>query len=320
MFNHKINQRKSGLLLYGITPPKANNSPEKINDISLKTIERIKGLNIDALVVYDLQDESSRNPVERPFAFFPTLDAYTYVNRYLKMLELPKIIYCSVGKLNTQELETILENNSPDNAMVFVGVPSKNTTVKVTLSDAYTMWNSSIRFSTLGAVAIPERHSQKKNEHLILQNKMENGCSFFITQCVYNIEYVKNLVSDMFYFYKEQNLPFPTVIFTLTPCGSLKTLDFLTWLGIHIPVWLINDLAHSQDILSRSVTLCIKIAEEIIDFCIEKNIPFGLNIESVAIRRDEIEAATYLLEQVSKLLIDRGLRHEQNALAIDGSL
>mgnify|MGYP003575018625 CR=1 FL=1 len=308
MFRNKIENQESGILLYGITPPKSQNSEEKIDAITEKTINRIQKLNIDGLVVYDLQDESSRNPNERPFPFFQTIDAFTYSNVNLKNLAVEKIVYCSVGKLSEEQLLSLLKNNSAGNSTVFVGVPSKEHPIQLPLSRAYDIWKQANLKSYLGAVAIPERHCIKKNEHLKLVHKMESGCRFFITQCVYNIEYVKNLISDVYFYSQQHNTPVPTLIFTITPCGSLKTLKFLDWLGIHVPDWLTNELSNSQDILKKSVDLCIKIAREIIDFCQEKNIPFGLNIESVSIRKEEIEASEALLRAVTEILETKGIR------------
>lgn len=59
MFIDKIKTGETGLLLYGITPPKSETPPEKIAGIAEKIIERLNPLDIDALVVYDVQDESS---------------------------------------------------------------------------------------------------------------------------------------------------------------------------------------------------------------------------------------------------------------------
>ena len=85
-------------------------------------------------------------------------------------------------------------------------------------------------------------------------------------------------------------------------CGSLKTLDFLSWLGINVPQWLKNELHHCDDMLAKSVDLSLEIANEIKQFCEAKGIPYGFNIESVSIRKVEIEASEYLLEGVKKLL------------------
>lgn len=72
---------------------------------------------------------------------------------------------------------------------------------------------------------------------------------------------------------------------TLTVCGSVETLRFMKWLGSSIPRWLENDLAHASDILETSLEACHEIAGGIIEYCGEKGIPFGFNIESVKNRR-----------------------------------
>ncbi|WP_207531703.1 methylenetetrahydrofolate reductase [Desertivirga arenae] len=308
MFNSKIEKRQSGILLYGITPPKANNSAEKIEEITKRTIGRVQDLDIDGLVIYDLQDEATRNPMERPFPFFQTIDAFTYANEWFRDLNLSKIVYCSVGKLTEDELSRQVQKGQGNNATVFVGAPSRDHQVQLSLDKAYKIWKDYNPSSLLGAVAIPERHNLKKNEHIRIANKMQSGCSFFITQCVYNVEYVKNLVSDLYFSSQQTGTDIPTLIFTLTPCGSVKTLKFLDWLGIHVPEWLVNELTYSNNILSRSVDLCIQIATEIIDYCLDKNIPFGLNIESVSIRKEEIEASGLLLKSVAKILEEKGVR------------
>ena len=89
------------------------------------------------------------------------------------------------------------------------------------------------------------------------------------------------------------------IIFTLTPCGSVKTLQFMKWLGISIPRWLENELVHSNDILQRSVTVSEQNWLELKAFADEKNIPIGCNVESVATRKVEVEASIELLRRVA---------------------
>jgi len=125
MLEDKIGNKKSGVLLYGLTPPKLNTDENKIRTIANKQIERIKDLDIDGLVLYDIQDESFRNNAPRPFPFSETLSPDIYNNNYLNELKVPKIIYKSVGKYSEKELDTWISENSKDiDYSVFVGTPS----------------------------------------------------------------------------------------------------------------------------------------------------------------------------------------------------
>ena len=104
MLLDKIKNRQSGIVLYGITPPKRGTSNEQMYEIASRQIQRLQSLDIDGLILYDIQDEKSRTTDERPFPFMETMDGYQYSERYLGELKLPKIIYRSVGKYSATEL------------------------------------------------------------------------------------------------------------------------------------------------------------------------------------------------------------------------
>jgi len=299
----RILNKESGLLFYGLTPPKIITGDDKIKIIAQKQIERIKGLNIDALVLYDIQDESSRTDSPRPFPFMPTLSPDYYSETYLDQLNIPKIIYKSVGKFTTSEFTGwINQKQAIIDCSVFVGTPSKQQASGLALSDAYAINKESNSSILVGGVTIPERHLKKGDEHLRLFDKIDKGCSFFISQCVYSINNTKNFLSDYYYASLAENREMVPIIFTLTPCGSLKTLQFMEWLGIDIPHWLENELKYSNDILSNSIAICKSIAIELLDYSKSKNIPIGFNIESVAIRIDEIEASIELVKDIKAIM------------------
>ena len=50
------------------------------------------------LILYDIDDESDRNPEERPFPFLPTMDPADYLSRYLNDWNTPVVVYRAVGK------------------------------------------------------------------------------------------------------------------------------------------------------------------------------------------------------------------------------
>lgn len=299
MLKDKIINKSGGYLFYGLTPPKENTDPEKICGIANRQIERLQGVDLDGLILYDIQDETSRIDAERPFPFMSTLAPDEYANNYLQNLNVPKIIYKSVGKFSEESLSNWLDKNSDSIDMtVFVGAPSVNQKTNLSLQSAYQIKQKSSSPMLLGGVTIPERHHVKGDEHLRVFNKIDNGCSFFVSQCVYNIDFSKNFLSDYYYSSLEANREIAPVIFTLTPCGSMKTLQFMKWLGISIPRWLNNDLKHSRNILPKSIELCKNIASELLEYSSRKNIPIGFNIESVAIRKEEIEASIELLKDI----------------------
>lgn len=303
MFRDKINAAKPGIITYGITPPKKNNTSDKIKEITLKHLERINSLNIDALIVYDIQDEKERINQDRPFPFLPTIDADVYVNEYLQSLKKPKIVYRCVGKYSATEFTNwLISTNSNGNASVFVGAASSEQKVRLKLSDAYRLrkeYNSEL---LLGGVAIPERHLKNQSEHIRIIYKIQKGCSFFVTQAVYDIDASLNFLSDYYYYCISHEMDMVPIIFTMTPCGSIKTFEFMKWLGISIPKWIENDLIYSEDILFESVDYLKDIFYELLDYASKKAIPIGFNVESISVRKAEIDASIILANEIEKVL------------------
>jgi hypothetical protein len=303
MLKEKIINKEAGILTYGMTPPKETTSPEKLAEISWKQYERLKDLDIDGLILYDVQEETDRMEEERPFPYLPTMDPSTYSKQYLNQLKVPKIIYSCVGKYSEVELSKLLKaDDDQDRFSVFVGASSQLQDVKLSLTDSYKLSKIHEDTLVLGGVVIPERHVSKKDEHLRMMNKVKQGCKFFVSQATYHIEASKNLLSDYYYYCRDEEIEMVPILFNLAPCGSHKTLAFMKWLGISIPSWLENDFIHCNDILEKSITHSKKIFEELYDFGMEKGIPVGCSVESVSTRKVEIEASVQLVKDI-KIMI-----------------
>lgn len=312
MFFTKIKSKQSGVLLYGITPPKAQTAPEKVKEIAAKSLSTLGSLDIDALVVYDVQDESARTSEERPFPFSSALDPFEYASQHLQDLAVPKIIYRPAGMFTREELTSWLQGLKTHGFYpVFVGLPSPDYVVKTSLKEAYEIWREHHSdYSVIGAVTIPERHAVLKDEDVRILDKTDSGVSYFISQCIFNVEYTRKTLNDLLITCQNKKQEVPTIIFTLTICGSAKTLQFMEWLGIHIPEDIKEELCASERPVARSVEIATAIAQDLIQYCQERSIPFGFNIESVAIRKEEIEASLELLNIVRTLLKGAGLRTE----------
>ena len=312
MFLTKIKRKESGVLLYGITPPKAQTSLEKVREMVVKSLNILCSLDIDALVVYDVQEESERIAEERPFPFANSLDPFEYVSQYLQPLDLPKILYRPASKFTKGELLVWLKGLKIHGCLpVFVGLPTPDFVPITSLNEAYTIWREQYEDrSVIGAVAIPERHAILKDEDVRILDKIDSGVSYFISQCIFNVAYTKQMLDDLVVACRNKKKELPVIIFTLTICGSAKTLAFMEWLGIHIPEDMKEELKGCPNPIPRSVEIAIATANDLILFCQERSIPFGFNIESVATRKEEVEASLELLNAVNQLLKANGLRKE----------
>lgn len=295
----KLSSRNSGICLYGFAPPKQATPSDQLEEIVAQQLVRFGSLPVDGLIVYDIQDETDRVSMPRPFPFLPTLNPEVYAHEHLGRLAMPKIVYRCVNRDTPDRfvrwLETVNAAATP-RISVLVGAPSNRSHGGLPLTDAYRLARQHAPNLLLGGIAIAERHARKLDEHERILAKTERGCRFFVTQAVYDVTSTKSLLSDYALAVREKGgVPLPIII-TFSPCGSLKTLSFMKWLGVTFPRWLENELRFATDPLAKSLELCERIFAEIWDYARDKGIPLGVNVESVSIRKAEIEASVEMLE------------------------
>lgn len=295
----RIDSGAGEFLLFALTPPRLATADGRVREIADATIARLRPLDLDGLILYDIDDEVARNPAQRPFPFSPTLDPASYLADNFTSWQTPVIVYRAVGKYPPAELRSWLAVQDPARLLtVLVGTASSKADALTSLADAQALRREVNPGLTLGGVAIPERHSRRDDEHLRLLAKQDAGCGFFVTQVVYDINAAKNLVSDYHYECAARGRRPATIVFTFSVCGSMKTLDFLRWLGVDVPRWIENDLRHATSTLEASYQLATAAATELMAYCRNLGVPFGINVESVSIRREEIEASVRLAEQL----------------------
>jgi hypothetical protein len=298
-----IARRKPGILTYGLTPPKRSTPLDKRQSAAERQMERVRGLPVDALVLYDLQDESARTDVARPFPFLESSDPTEYAYTDLAPLQLPKVVYRSVVGLSEAALVASLKRIEAEAGLsVFVGAAAKTVVPQLRLPEAYRLARAHVPSLPYGGVLIAERHSDASREDERVRRKLAQGCQFFVTQAVYSSVASKNVLSDLHYESQRSGQELPVILVTLSPCGSLKTLEFMRWLGISVPRWLENELVHSKDMLRASVEQSIGVFQELYEFARAKGIPLGCNVESVSLRKEEIEASSELVLAVAKIL------------------
>jgi hypothetical protein len=302
--SQRLLARTPGVCLYGLAPPKAATSPEQLENIVAQQLDRLGPLGIDGLVVYDIQDEAARVSTPRPFPFLPTLDPDAYAHRHLAPLLADKVVYRCVQRDTPESFVEWLKRASATGAprlSVLVGAPSRHAEVGLALTNAYALAKEHAPDLLLGGIAIAERHARSANEHERILAKTVQGCRFFVTQAIYDVTSTKSLLSDYALALRSANQPSCPIVLTFSPCGSVKTLAFMQWLGVAFPRWLENDLRFAADPLAKSLDLCERTFVEIWEYAREQGIPVGVNVESVSIRKAEIEASVELFQRLRRV-------------------
>jgi hypothetical protein len=298
-----LRRAEHGLLLYGITPPSLTTTPGRADEIAQATLARLDSVALDGLIIYDIDAESDRSPESRPFPFMPMMDPADFLDRHLSDWTRPVVVYRAVGKYAEADLSRWLTEVDADRVLtVLVGAASRHQAVKTRLADAYRLHAGLDRRPSLGGVCIAERHVDTGQEHRRMLSKQEDGCDFFVSQVCYDLDHSRDLLSDYVYLCRDEGIVPRPVILTLAPCGSMKTLEFMSWLGIDVPRWLHTELTRSHDPLTESYDQCLTNARALIVFCRRLGLPFGINVESLTNRKVEIEASVDLAREIRELL------------------
>jgi len=300
---HLLARARDGVLLYGLTPPRETLTPEQADAVAEAALTRLRSVRADGIVLYDVDAEAERSSVPRPFPFMPMMDPAVFLDRHLAGWAGPVVVYRAVGKYTGDELGAWMSEADGDRVLtVLVGAASRHQVVRTSLPEAYRRHAGLVRAPRMGGVVIAERHADAGAEHERMLRKQAAGCEFFVSQVCYDLDHTRNLLSDYAYGCRDQGLDPRPVVLTLAPCGSVKTLEFMSWLGIDVPGWLRTEITRAGDPLTASYEQCVLNARVLIAFCRRLGLPFGINVESLTNRKVEIDASIDLAREVRDLL------------------
>ena len=308
----KLADPRGTVLLYGTTPPREGSPAALVQSAADKLAERIGRLPLDGLIVYDLQDESVRTAVPRPFPFARTIDSRVYAAELGRLTGRQTVTYKCVGELDEPRWQAWLDETARDaavRALSIVGRPASGAgSPAMPLTRAFEIAAAHPAGFTLGGVAIAERHASLPSESTRMLAKAEKGCRFFVTQAIYDPEATVLLLRDYARGCRDRGRRPARVIFTFTPCGREKTMAFMKWLGISISEATARAILAAPSPIARSVEVCLDNLRAILVQPGFEDVPLGVNVESVSINRDEIDASVDLFHAVAKVLAASGRR------------
>lgn len=289
-------------LTYALAPPSRATDPERRRAIARAQSARISALPIDAVLVYDVQDEAVRNDGPRPFAFQPKVDPLTYALDELELGDLPLIVYRVVAEQDERLLQQWLDRlRSRRGRAVLVGAPSRKSSASLTLTEAYSVCRAHAPEFELGGVVIPERHENSGTEDARVWAKMRQGCRFFVSQTVWSVRTTERLLRDLRRRMDAERAAAPTILLTLSPCGSAQTLEFLGWLGVEVPARTKHELLSAKDMLERSIELAVENYARLRETAVTLGFTLGCNVESVSTRAAEVDASVELIRRIDRL-------------------
>src|SRR5207245_429314 len=211
------------VLLYGTTPPRLGTPDEQVSAAAGKLAARLAALPLDGVVVYDIQDETGRTQLPRPFPFMRTIDPRQYSRQLMQSTRLPAITYKALGNLDEAGWRSWLSQSQGIEFISVVGRPVSGVRYALPLSRAIRIAASDAGGFTIGGVVIAERHTERAS------------------------------------------------------------------LG-------------AADPLAKSIEICRDNLRRILDEPYAGEIPLGVNVESVSINRDEIDAGIELFHALREVL------------------
>jgi hypothetical protein len=293
------------VLLYGTTPPREGTPPAQIDAAADKLAARLAGLPLDGVVVYDIQDETGRTQAPRPFPYMGTVDPRRYGALLKQRLRIPPITYKALGTLDEAHWRAWLADSESDvQFLSIVGRPASGVKYPMPLSRAIRIAAGNDRF-IVGGVVIAERHDAERSEAARLLAKGIEGCGYFISQAVYHAAPTQRLLADYLRDCRGAGTPPKRIVLTFAPCGREKTLTFMRWLGINIAPETERAILGAANPLAKSIEICRDNLRRILEGAYASQIPLGVNVESVSINRDEIDASIDLFHTLKEVLAGR---------------
>jgi hypothetical protein len=295
------------VFLYGTTPPRAGAERRQVEDAADKLAARLRGLPVDGIVVYDIQDESGRTSQPRPFPFTGTLDPREYSALLRSRTGLAPITYKALGNMDEAAWQAwLVESAQADLRLVsVVGRPTSGIKYPLALSRAVRVAAEHPARFTVGGVVIAERHNDERSEAARLLAKAVEGCSYFISQAVYSAPPTQRLLRDYLRDCRGAGVPPRRVVLTFAPCGREKTMAFMRWLGVNVAPDTERAILGAANPLAKSIEICRDNLRRILQEPYADQIPLGVNVESVSINRDEIDASIDLLHSLREALAGR---------------
>jgi hypothetical protein len=137
-----------------------------------------------------------------------------------------------------------------------------------------------------------------------LLRKSDFGAEWFITQGIFASAPIIKLIHDYGDACKQRSTIPKKLILTFAPCGRSKTMTFIKWLGMFVPDEVETRIFASEHPVRESTNLLCELLTEILQQTRGSGVPLGINVESLSIFKEEIDAAHELFQRLQAILLN----------------
>lgn len=289
------------VFLFGSTPPREGTTVEKAQESCAKFAARSAVLAIDGFIVYDIQDECGRTTMERPFPFRKTMDPALYASFFPQYSGKQCVVYKCVVENSMAEFDTWLDTATKTyghSAFNFVGAASSNVQYAGPTLQAAGQRAIERGDCKFGCVTIPERHTKKGDEDENMIRKSKFGAEWFITQGIFAAGPLVAMLNSYGAKCRENGTVPKKVVLTFAPCGRAKTMTFIKWLGMHVPEEVEQRILGAENPVKESLEVLCELLKTILQQTGGSGVPLGINVESLSIFKEEIDAAHELFQKL----------------------
>ena len=301
------------VFLLGDVPPGEGTPPGKCQDIADKFLQRSRPLAKDGFIVYDIQDEPGRTDMDRPFPFRRVMDSSAHAALLSRSSGKDCLVYKCVADPNFDEWLQTAKTTHGHRAINLVGRASSEGEYQgPTIGEAMkkVAAEDDVDF---GCVCIAERHTLESakargksypTEHMNMVRKVKAGAGWFISQAVYDPEPTIRLLKDYASVCRQQGITPRKVVLTFAPVSRKKTMNFIKWLGVRVPVETEEQILSADKPVEESIKFLCNILRKILSECAGVGIPLGISCESVSIFKSEIDGVHELFRRLQCILLD----------------
>ncbi|MCI4364636.1 MAG: hypothetical protein L3K10_01020 [Thermoplasmata archaeon] len=149
----------------------------------------------------------------------------------------------------------------------------------------------------VGNIAIPRRADEASR----MLRKTKAGVVFLTTQLLFEAQSVIGAIQAYGRLCKDAKIAPATVVLSFAPLGDEDDIDFVRWLGAHLPEEIEQALLQDEQALSRrSVELALSVWTEVVSATATAGVPLGVSVEQVSARH--LVSARDLLTSFGSLL------------------